>query len=157
MPALQALRGRYDRASSGGHVVGASAVTARTRADASPTMVRSEMSSRSNSERAAKIPQTSFQTTRVSPSRRALRQAANRGRPPLLPGGPVLVKGIRAGPGGQERVALQVRRATLYKYFPDVEAVLDVWHERQVQAHLDHVAQVRDSTPGGPDRIMSPS
>jgi len=43
-----------------------------------------------------------------------------------------------------------IGRATLYKYFPDVEAVLDAWHERQIQAHLDHLAQVRDATAGGP-------
>ncbi|MFW0773011.1 TetR/AcrR family transcriptional regulator [Paenarthrobacter nitroguajacolicus] len=47
-----------------------------------------------------------------------------------------------------------IGRATLYKYFPDVEAVLDAWHERQIYAHLDHLAQVRDSTTGGPDRKL---
>ena len=29
-----------------------------------------------------------------------------------------------------------IGRATLYKYFPDVEAVLLAWHERQVHRHL---------------------
>lgn len=29
-----------------------------------------------------------------------------------------------------------IGRATLYKYFPDVEAVLSAWHQRQVHAHL---------------------
>lgn len=29
-----------------------------------------------------------------------------------------------------------IGRATLYKYFPDVEAVLRAWHERQVGRHL---------------------
>ncbi len=37
-----------------------------------------------------------------------------------------------------------VGRATLYKYFPDVEAVLLAWHERQVARHLAHLAEVRD-------------
>jgi AcrR family transcriptional regulator len=37
-----------------------------------------------------------------------------------------------------------VGRATLYKYFPDVEAVLLAWHERQVAGHLAHVGEVRD-------------
>jgi AcrR family transcriptional regulator len=29
-----------------------------------------------------------------------------------------------------------IGRATLYKYFPDVEANLVAWHERQITAHL---------------------
>jgi AcrR family transcriptional regulator len=37
-----------------------------------------------------------------------------------------------------------IGRATLYKYFPDVEAILLAWHERQVAQHLEHLAQVRD-------------
>jgi AcrR family transcriptional regulator len=36
-----------------------------------------------------------------------------------------------------------IGRATLYKYFPDVEAILRAWHERQISAHLDHLAVVR--------------
>src|SRR5690242_19411028 len=35
-----------------------------------------------------------------------------------------------------------VGRATLYKYFPDVEAILTAWHERQVASHLEQLAQV---------------
>ena len=30
-----------------------------------------------------------------------------------------------------------IGRATLYKYFPDVEAILFAWHERQVSGHLE--------------------
>jgi AcrR family transcriptional regulator len=37
-----------------------------------------------------------------------------------------------------------IGRATLYKYFPDVEAILVAWHERQIAGHLDQLAQVRD-------------
>src|SRR6266581_7444580 len=37
-----------------------------------------------------------------------------------------------------------IGRATLYKYFPDVEAILVAWHERQVAGHLEHLAEVRD-------------
>ena len=37
-----------------------------------------------------------------------------------------------------------IGRATLYKYFPDVEAILVAWHERQVSRHLEHLAEVRD-------------
>jgi AcrR family transcriptional regulator len=37
-----------------------------------------------------------------------------------------------------------IGRATLYKYFPDVEAILLAWHERQISGHLAHLAAVRD-------------
>jgi AcrR family transcriptional regulator len=37
-----------------------------------------------------------------------------------------------------------IGRATLYKYFPDVEAILVAWHERQIARHLEHLAQLRD-------------
>jgi AcrR family transcriptional regulator len=32
-----------------------------------------------------------------------------------------------------------IGRATLYKYFPDPEAILVAWHERQVAGHLEHL------------------
>ena len=37
-----------------------------------------------------------------------------------------------------------IGRATLYKYFPDVEAVLFAWHERHVAGHLEQLAALRD-------------
>jgi AcrR family transcriptional regulator len=37
-----------------------------------------------------------------------------------------------------------IGRATLYKYFPDVEAVLLAWHERQIATHLEQLANARD-------------
>jgi len=37
-----------------------------------------------------------------------------------------------------------IGRATLYKYFPDVESILLAWHERQITDHLTHLAEVRD-------------
>jgi AcrR family transcriptional regulator len=42
-----------------------------------------------------------------------------------------------------------IGRATLYKYFSDVEAILRAWHERQITAHLEHLAEVRNR-PGTP-------
>jgi AcrR family transcriptional regulator len=43
-----------------------------------------------------------------------------------------------------------IGRATLYKYFPDVEAILHAWHEREINAHLGQLAEIRDrpATPG---------
>jgi AcrR family transcriptional regulator len=37
-----------------------------------------------------------------------------------------------------------IGRATLYKYFSSVEAILVAWHDRQVTRHLEHLAEVRD-------------
>ena len=37
-----------------------------------------------------------------------------------------------------------IGRATLYKYFPDVEAILLAWHERQVTGHLEQLAGLVD-------------
>jgi AcrR family transcriptional regulator len=44
----------------------------------------------------------------------------------------------------------RIGRATLYKYFPDVEAILRAWHERQITGHLGRLADARDrpGTPG---------
>jgi AcrR family transcriptional regulator len=43
-----------------------------------------------------------------------------------------------------------IGRATLYKYFPDVETILLAWHERHVAGHVGHLAAIRDhgGTPG---------
>ena len=46
-----------------------------------------------------------------------------------------------------------IGRATLYKYFPDVETILTAWHERQVQSHLDQLARVRDQPGSAAQRL----
>jgi len=46
-----------------------------------------------------------------------------------------------------------IARATLYKYFSDVEAILVAWHERQVSGHLEHLAEVRDQARGAGERL----
>jgi len=37
-----------------------------------------------------------------------------------------------------------IGRATLYKYFPEVEAILIAWHDRHITGHLHHLIEVRD-------------
>jgi AcrR family transcriptional regulator len=37
-----------------------------------------------------------------------------------------------------------IGRATLYKYFPDAQAVLTAWHERQITEHLDQLTAASD-------------
>jgi AcrR family transcriptional regulator len=39
-----------------------------------------------------------------------------------------------------------IGRATLYKYFPDIESILFAWHDRQITAHLAYLAEVQDQT-----------
>jgi AcrR family transcriptional regulator len=46
-----------------------------------------------------------------------------------------------------------IGRATLYKYFPDVEAILVAWHERQVAAHLEHLSALRDRAGDPAERL----
>ncbi len=46
-----------------------------------------------------------------------------------------------------------IGRATLYKYFPDVEAILLAWHERHVIGHLEHLAELRDQAGDAGERI----
>jgi AcrR family transcriptional regulator len=47
-----------------------------------------------------------------------------------------------------------IGRATLYKYFPDVEAILLAWHERQISGHLGYLVEVRDRA-GDPEERLA--
>ncbi len=49
--------------------------------------------------------------------------------------------------------AAGIGRATLYKYFTDVEAILAAWHERQVSGHLAQLQAIRDQ-PGQPHQRL---
>jgi AcrR family transcriptional regulator len=46
-----------------------------------------------------------------------------------------------------------IGRATLYKYFSDVETILLAWHERQVRGHLEHLCEVRDLSGDALERL----
>jgi AcrR family transcriptional regulator len=52
--------------------------------------------------------------------------------------------GLRSVTMSQIAEETGIGRATLYKYFPDVEAILFAWHERKITAHLGYLAEVRD-------------
>jgi AcrR family transcriptional regulator len=56
----------------------------------------------------------------------------------------VAANGLLSVTMSQIAEATGIGRATLYKYFPDVEAILVAWHERQVTAHLAQLAELRD-------------
>lgn len=46
-----------------------------------------------------------------------------------------------------------IGRATLYKYFPDVEAILVAQHEQRIDHHLGQLAQVRDRSDDPGQRV----
>src|SRR5919202_4997884 len=48
-----------------------------------------------------------------------------------------------------------IGRATLYKYFPDVDAILLAWHERQIAEHLQQLAQVRYAARHAGERLRA--
>jgi AcrR family transcriptional regulator len=56
----------------------------------------------------------------------------------------VAQQGLRSVTMSQIADGAGIGRATLYKYFPSVEAILLAWHERQIGAHLAQLAEVRD-------------
>jgi AcrR family transcriptional regulator len=52
--------------------------------------------------------------------------------------------GLRSVTMAQIAEQTGIGRATLYKYFPDAEAILRAWHERQIDQHLAQLGEVRD-------------
>ncbi|WP_372783301.1 TetR/AcrR family transcriptional regulator [Phenylobacterium sp.] len=48
-----------------------------------------------------------------------------------------------------------IGRATLYKYFPDVEAILAAWHQRHVAGHLEHLAKLRGQPGPAGERLAA--
>ncbi|MFE2427821.1 TetR/AcrR family transcriptional regulator [Streptomyces sp. NPDC059373] len=65
----------------------------------------------------------------------------------------VAEQGLRAVTMSQIAERTGIGRATLYKYFPDVEAILLAWHQRQITAHLAQLAEVRDQADGAYERL----
>jgi AcrR family transcriptional regulator len=61
--------------------------------------------------------------------------------------------GLAAVTMSQIAAAAGIGRATLYKYFPDVEAILVAWHERQIALHLRQLAAARDAASGPAEQL----
>ena len=67
----------------------------------------------------------------------------------------VAERGLRAVTMSQIAEQTGIGRATLYKYFSEVEAILGAWHERQIAAHLEQLFALKDQ-PGSPlERLRS--
>jgi AcrR family transcriptional regulator len=65
----------------------------------------------------------------------------------------VAEQGLRSVTMSQIAEATGIGRATLYKYFPDVESMLLAWHERQIAGHLEQLAGLRDEAGGAAERL----
>src|SRR5438034_9740441 len=61
--------------------------------------------------------------------------------------------GLRSVTMSQIAEETGIGRATLYKYFPDVEAILVAWHDRHVTGHLEQLAELRDQAGDPADRL----
>jgi AcrR family transcriptional regulator len=61
--------------------------------------------------------------------------------------------GLRSVTMSQIAEETGIGRATLYKYFSDVEAILHAWHERQITAHFEQLAEARDRAGGAVERL----
>ena len=62
----------------------------------------------------------------------------------------VFEHGLRSVTMAQIAEQTGIGRATLYKYFSDVDAILHAWHHRQITTHLTQLTAARDqaSDPG---------
>ncbi|MFI7679448.1 TetR/AcrR family transcriptional regulator [Actinophytocola sp. NPDC049390] len=58
----------------------------------------------------------------------------------------VAEEGLRSATMSRIAEETGIGRATLYKYFPDVDAILVAWHGRHVTAHLEQLAAIREQT-----------
>jgi AcrR family transcriptional regulator len=65
----------------------------------------------------------------------------------------VAAHGLRSVTMSQIAEEAGIGRATLYKYFKDVEAILLAWHERQITGHLEQLAEIRDQAGDPSERL----
>ncbi|MFI6012389.1 TetR/AcrR family transcriptional regulator [Streptomyces sp. NPDC051243] len=81
----------------------------------------------------------------IEEHRRAVREAVLRTTAAL-----VAEQGLRGVTMSRIAQESGIGRATLYKYFPDVESIMMAWHERRIAGHLEELAELRDrpGTPG---------
>ncbi|MEC3918337.1 TetR/AcrR family transcriptional regulator [Nocardia sp. CDC160] len=64
-------------------------------------------------------------------------------------------QGLRGVTMSQVAERAGIGRATLYKYFPDVETILRTWHGRRIDAHLADLVQARDGQGSARDRLIA--
>ncbi|WP_159585526.1 TetR/AcrR family transcriptional regulator [Chelativorans xinjiangense] len=67
----------------------------------------------------------------------------------------VAERGLRAVTMSEIAEKAGIGRATLYKYFPDVETILRAWHARRVLGHLERLAEARDRPGSAGERLTA--
>lgn len=67
--------------------------------------------------------------------------------------GLVAEEGLRSVTMSRIATKTGIGRATLYKYFPSVEAILIAWHDQQFTRHLAHLAEARDKAGDPAERL----
>ena len=65
----------------------------------------------------------------------------------------VFEHGLRGVTMAQIAERVGIGRATLYKYFSDVDAILHAWHARQVDGHLRELREIHDGAGDPADRL----
>ncbi|MCC3318387.1 hypothetical protein [Nocardia africana] len=67
--------------------------------------------------------------------------------------------GVRAGASvgdhGADRRTAGIGRATLYKYFPDVETILRTWHAQRIDTHIAELVRVLDGAGSPSARLQA--
>ena len=86
----------------------------------------------------------------IQAHRRAVREAAIETTTAL-----VAERGLRAVTMSEIAERTGIGRATLYKYFPDVESIVSAWHEREISAHLAQLVAARDQANGAAARLTA--
>jgi AcrR family transcriptional regulator len=87
-------------------------------------------------------------TETIEAHRRAVREAILNTTAAL-----VAEHGLRSVTMSQIAEETGIGRATLYKYFPDVDAILRAWHEHQIAGHLEQLADLRDQAGDAGERL----
>lgn len=64
-------------------------------------------------------------------------------------------QGLRSVTMSQIAEETGIGRATLYKYYPDVESILRDWHERQIAGHLEQLRRGGEGTESPVDRLSA--
>jgi AcrR family transcriptional regulator len=67
----------------------------------------------------------------------------------------VFEHGLRGVTMAQIAERAGIGRATLYKYFSDVDAILHGWHARQIDSHLRQLREIRDGSGDPADRLIA--
>ena len=78
-------------------------------------------------------------------------------RDAILDSTAALVAELGLRPVTMSRIAEQtgIGRATLYKYFPGVDAILIAWHERQIAGHLGQLSELANRPGDAADRLQA--